>query len=753
MRIGIPLLGGKSWHGGITYIEALVKSLRQLPKQQQPRVYLIVDRIHADDLSAHLYFADMIDGMIAVGNAPPLSTDRHIQTVHIDKYSELTNYIDFIFPVNTDVMPGFCHASWIPDFQHRYLPELFQEDWADRDSAIKVVVEVARVIVLSSETAKRDLQKFYGDSGERVRVLPFHTAIPPAWLAMDAALTATRYGLASKYVICCNQFWQHKNHDTLLRAIAGTKSRIDLVCTGATTDYRNKDWFSAIKGLIDELGLRSQVFLLGFIPRVDQIQLMRRAVAVVQPSLNEGWSTVLEDARALGKPVLASDLAVHKEQAIPGVEYFDPRDSDQLALMLERAVSTFEPGPNRGAEQVAQAQVSSKLETSGRKLMEIANESVIFFANDDLRNGVSLSAVERLLTDRLQQSNAESRARLDVIGRLDAGVKQLEKRIEISEQSNALLRSQVRNTVFSKLWGKVNHRFPDLVKTRVGILYQYDPRPFRPVYANKSEHRGAARISIVVPSLNQGSFIEKTLCSVLDQEYPNLELIVQDGGSRDSTVEILKRMSGKLSHWESVPDSGQSEAINRGFVHAKGEVMAYLNSDDLLLPGALAAVAAYFDQHPNVDVVYGHRVILNEAGHEIGRWVLPPHDKNVLNWADFVPQETLFWRRGIWDRAGARIDESFTFAMDWDLLLRFQDAGARIVRLPRFLGAFRVHDNQKTSSQVDGVGLEEMNRLRARANGRSVTSEETRRHSKAYQFKSLVYSWLFRMGLLHYKGG
>ena len=154
--------------------------------------------------------------------------------------------------------------------------------------------------------------------------------------------------------------------------------------------------------------------------------------------------------------------------------------------------------------------------------------------------------------------------------------------------------------------------------------------------------------------------------------------------------------------------------------------MAYLNSDDLLLPGAVPYVTAYFAAHPEVDVVYGHRVFIDADDQEIGRWVLPPHSDRMLLWADYVPQETLFWRRRIWDRIGGALDESFQFAMDWDLLLRFRNAGARIVRLPRFLGAFRVHPEQKSQALRLSVGEKEMALLRLRQHGREVTRQEIR---------------------------
>src|SRR6202162_2378644 len=99
--------------------------------------------------------------------------------------------------------------------------------------------------------------------------------------------------------------------------------------------------------------------------------------------------------------------------------------------------------------------------------------------------------------------------------------------------------------------------------------------------------------------------------------------------------------------------------------------MAWLNSDDIMLPGALAYVATYFNQHPGIDVVYGHRILIHENDQQNGRWVMPGHNYDLLSWADYIPQETLFWRRRIWDKVGGRVDESFRFAMDWDLLVRF----------------------------------------------------------------------------------
>jgi GT2 family glycosyltransferase len=291
---------------------------------------------------------------------------------------------------------------------------------------------------------------------------------------------------------------------------------------------------------------------------------------------------------------------------------------------------------------------------------------------------------------------------------------------------------------------------------RLGTLRHHPPRPLRvPVNDGPAQPlKDPPTISIVTPSFNQAEFLEQTIESVLSQNYPSLEYVVQDGGSDDGSRQILERYSSRLHHWESAPDGdhprGQASNVNRGFARTSGEIMAYLNSDDLLLPGALHYVARYLQSHPEVDAVYGHRVLIDEQGMEIGRQVIPRHSDRVLAWADFIPQETLFWRRAAWERAGATMDESFRYALDWDLLVRLREAGARMVRLPRFLGAFRVHGAQKTSTLAPTTGVEEMQRIRQRLHGCPVDQKEVLRRVRPYLIRHVVLDRLYRLGLVRY---
>jgi glycosyltransferase involved in cell wall biosynthesis len=289
-------------------------------------------------------------------------------------------------------------------------------------------------------------------------------------------------------------------------------------------------------------------------------------------------------------------------------------------------------------------------------------------------------------------------------------------------------------------------RLRGLLRPRIGVLHHYPPRPLRvpASYLTTEPPTAAPTISLVTPAFAHGRFLERTICSVLAQHYPRLEYFVQDGGSTDETLDVLRAYDELLDGWASEPDAGQADAINRGFQRTTGEIMGWLNSDDLLLPGALAYVAQYFAAHPEIDIVYGDRLIIDESDGEIGAWILPRHDDNALMLADYVPQETLFWRRDIWKAAGGRVDPDFGYALDWDLLLRFQKAGANIVHLPRFLGAFRVYEAQKTLAN-HAVGIEECDRLRLRVHARPLPAEEVARRLRPYLRRQVLVHTRYRL--------
>lgn len=284
------------------------------------------------------------------------------------------------------------------------------------------------------------------------------------------------------------------------------------------------------------------------------------------------------------------------------------------------------------------------------------------------------------------------------------------------------------------------------------LEYHYPPREITAadsVHSSREAPAGLPLISIVVPSFNQGQFLGQTLKSITDQGYPNLELIIVDGGSTDNTLDVIRSYESSIKWWVSEPDSGQANAINKGMVHATGDILAWLNSDDCLMPGALHRVAAHFSEHPDTDVVYGHRVLINESGKDVGKWVLPAHREFILTYADFIPQETMFWRRSLWQKTGGQLDESFRFALDWELIRRFLEADARFVLIPAFLGQFRMHETQKTNANIDTDGLKEMEVIRQRC--RQAFSSHPALQNLYYRMqRASFYSFAFRARMVEF---
>ena len=218
------------------------------------------------------------------------------------------------------------------------------------------------------------------------------------------------------------------------------------------------------------------------------------------------------------------------------------------------------------------------------------------------------------------------------------------------------------------------------------------------------------RISIVTPSYNQAAYVGWTARSVFLQRYPSLEYILMDGGSKDDTVNVLAPYRDRFAYFVSERDKGQSDAIHKGFARATGEIMAYLNSDDMLAPGALHWVARFFAEHPDVDAVYSHRLAVDSHNRALWYWILPKHNDWLMQRWDLIPQETCFWRRRMFDKVG-NVDPTLRFAIDYDLFVRIMQAGGRMVRADRFLGVFRTHEEAKTTQLMQTVGAAEIKKV------------------------------------------
>ena len=208
------------------------------------------------------------------------------------------------------------------------------------------------------------------------------------------------------------------------------------------------------------------------------------------------------------------------------------------------------------------------------------------------------------------------------------------------------------------------------------------------------------KISIVTPSFNQGQFLEETLCSVLDQKYSNLEYIVIDGGSNDQSLDVIRKYERHLAYWESEKDRGQVHAINKGLARATGDIFAYINSDDIYLPGAFATVAEYFEANPAAEWVCGDTEMFGEGyAREVIKATVPKSAAHCLSWAYTAPQPGHFWKRQL---VGEGFDEAWRYDFDHDLYVRLLLAGHQCEYIPRTLAGYRLHAASKTVAEERG---------------------------------------------------
>lgn len=208
-------------------------------------------------------------------------------------------------------------------------------------------------------------------------------------------------------------------------------------------------------------------------------------------------------------------------------------------------------------------------------------------------------------------------------------------------------------------------------------------------------------VTIVTPSFNQANYLERTILSVLNQDYPNLEYIIIDGGSTDGSTEIIQKYAGRVSSWVSEPDLGQTDAINKGFARANGQILAWINSDDTYNPGAVREAVLFLQEHPDVGLVYSDADFINANDEVIGAFRAAQTDRTrMLQGYVHIPQQAAFFRADLWKKVGP-LDTTFYFAMDYDLWVRLSALAPLVYHPHRVWANFRLHDDGKTITSDD----------------------------------------------------
>ena len=388
LRIAFAYIDGTQWTAGLHYLRNLFAALRSLDSHWRPEIALLVS--HQTQPDSYNSLSHYVDKLLCM---PPRFDLWQRRITRIQKrlgiwvgLALLASYlrkhrVDSIF-ARTEFGRWFSVPllAWIPDFQHLHLPEMFSpKEIQSRNQTCSRIADRADRVILSSQNALRNFERLAPQATHKARVVSFVARVPADTYDSDPAWVCDYYHLPHWFIYLPNQFWKHKNHDVVVQALALVKAQhpeITVVCTGNTMEYRDPLYFAELLATISTLGLRNNLILLGFIPHAHIFQLMRQSLAVLQPSLFEGWSTTVEETKSVGKQIILSDIPVHREQDPPQAVLFDPHDPEALADCLVMTFDEKSPGPDYELETLARERLPTRTREFGQTFVEIVQEVV-----------------------------------------------------------------------------------------------------------------------------------------------------------------------------------------------------------------------------------------------------------------------------------------------------------------------------------------------------------------------------------------
>lgn len=366
MRVAFTLIGGAGWTGGINYLENLLSALAEQTGCDVQAV-LFADTDTDPKVLARLspYLAEppilsAVWGSSKLMRIARLACGFGLQCDFLARREFKRANIDVVFQHAAwyGCLFGIPTLAWIADFQHRRLPAMFSKfNFYWRDVGYWALSHCATRLMVSSQDAKRDCETFYPKSVGRVDAVPFAIRMGAGVGLESLQEIRLQHKLPEKFYFLPNQFWKHKNHLNVVEAMSRIKhsgSNVVIVASGNPLDGRNPTHPQQVLDLIKNNGLQERFIFLGLIPFQHILPLMRLSAAVVNPSFFEGWSTTVEEAKAVGAPLLLSDIPIHREQTLGQAAYFDAISPDSIAAVLEHQWLTLLPGPRPEAELIAQ---------------------------------------------------------------------------------------------------------------------------------------------------------------------------------------------------------------------------------------------------------------------------------------------------------------------------------------------------------------------------------------------------------------
>ena len=364
IRIGFNMIGGANWAGGLHYLANLLSALKTYQEDSVEAVLFVGPDESPKSLEVirtFLKHSPIVDPCFS--DWIPIRAARMGWTIFSGKDRWATSCfrdaeIDVVFqspPVLYGKHFEIPTIAWIPDFQHRQLLDAFSPLRRHRrDLAYRTMARQASRVMLSSQSAADDCRAFYPEIANKIEVVPFIPDAPPPLFQDQVFDVLGAYGLVPPYIFLPNQFWKHKNHEIVIKALELLRQqggRVTIVATGALIDPRHPSHPQGVLESVRRSGLGDEFRYLGVVPREHLFALMQGAAALLNPSLFEGWSSTVEEAKALGVPLVLSDLRVHREQCPKGGLFFDPQKPESLASCLMLVVNRDDYGVN----QISQA--------------------------------------------------------------------------------------------------------------------------------------------------------------------------------------------------------------------------------------------------------------------------------------------------------------------------------------------------------------------------------------------------------------
>jgi glycosyltransferase involved in cell wall biosynthesis len=377
IKIVINELGGAQWTGGITYRNNLLKAI----KTKGPTDQIVC--LSSNPENSGLDRSFKIIKIQTRFNAIEKILSRVLKSFFDFDYSlyktTKSEKPDVLFPHSLCIGNNASLIFWIPDFQFVHLPHLYPSGYVEMNrKKLDGYFKKAKIIVVSSEDALKDLKLFLPQHVSKTRVMRFVAHVPERLYLDDPKEAIDTYNLPSDFIFLPNQFWSHKNHLAVFEALKLLQEENIfpyIVCTGNPVDVRNPGYLAGMLQKISELGVRNQVAFLGLLPHDHVYSLIRQSKCVLNPSLFEGWSTSVEEAKSVGKRMVLSDLDVHKEQAPAKSLYFERSSTEDLARQLKKAWLEFESGPDLELEKEARSILNDRMKGFANRFFDICEEA------------------------------------------------------------------------------------------------------------------------------------------------------------------------------------------------------------------------------------------------------------------------------------------------------------------------------------------------------------------------------------------